>query len=498
MLFGSNILEVAVGLTFLYVLLALICSALNEWIAGILSLRSKTLREGIANLLEDPNAQGLAKQFFEHPLVKGLARKGKNDFPSYIPASTFVAALFDITFPSGSTAPINTVDSYERIRARLEELAGGNSGLAKSLLILLDQAGISPNKIREATLALQQVEQVRANLLLFANQLNAAQLGTLSPLAETLEKFQALEGTLREAEAAAKLAFVEAQGNVERYFDEAMQRVSGWYKRRVQIVIIVLAVLVTGLLNADTIVIGRHLSLDPELRARIVGAATQYVQQQGENQTDAPANNVGPALSRVATPVALNALTDTAGIAAPLAASTTITPSAEISETLALLTGLGLPLGWSELPATMPDWVYKLAGLFVTVVAVSLGAPFWFEVLNRLVNLRMTGGKPAAAPPAPENSTGSVLESRMFPTPSAGPATLMVSAITRNTLTDLALRAVQYVEGLKQTRTLTIPERDIAMAWMLVETTNQDIPATPDEIVSAIDQALRERARQRG
>ena len=49
MLFGSNILEVAVGLTFLYVLLALICSALNEWIAGILSLRSKTLREGIAN-----------------------------------------------------------------------------------------------------------------------------------------------------------------------------------------------------------------------------------------------------------------------------------------------------------------------------------------------------------------------------------------------------------------------------------------------------------------
>jgi hypothetical protein len=74
----------------------------------------------------------------------------------------------------------------------------------------------------------------------------------------------------------------------------------------------------------------------------------------------------------------------------------------------------------------------------------------------------------------------------------------MVSAITRNTLTDLALRAVQYVEDLKQTRTLTIPERDIAMAWMLVETTNQDIPATPDEIVSAIDQALRERARQRG
>jgi len=38
--------------------------------------------------------------------------------------------------------------------------------------------------------------------------------------------------------------------------------------------------------------------------------------------------------------------------------------------------------------------VLKLMGLFLTTGAVSLGAPFWFDVLNKLVNLRSSGNRP--------------------------------------------------------------------------------------------------------
>ena len=84
MLLGSAVLELIIGLTFVYLLLSLIVSALNEWIAGMLKLRAKTLREGIGALLEDHNFQNLAKDFYQHPLVTGLTQQGKNSLPSYI------------------------------------------------------------------------------------------------------------------------------------------------------------------------------------------------------------------------------------------------------------------------------------------------------------------------------------------------------------------------------------------------------------------------------
>jgi hypothetical protein len=504
MLFGSNTLEIVIGLAFVYVLLALICSTLNEWIAGLLGLRARTLREGIANLLEDPDAKGLAKQFFEHPLVRGLARKGKRDFPSYIPASTFAAALLDIAFPQNTAdAPTNMLDLYERVRAKLEELSASNNELARTLLILLNQAGVEPAQIREATLALQQVEQVRANLLVFADQLNAAQLGTLSPLADTLEKFQKLEITLKQAEDTAKVTLTHAQDNIEKYYDQAMDRVSGWYKRRAQVIVIVLAVLVTGLLNADTITIGKQLGADPVLRTKVADAATLFLQQNQEQlAASAPVTTTVPVVASTTNTETTNAISTTVVVTTPLSASTAMTPSMEISQTLATLTNLGLPLGWTELPATTEGWLYKLAGLFITIVAVSLGAPFWFELLNKLVNMRMSGAKPSSLSTQPDSRSSSVLEARLLP-PGISPTAVSLAAAPqaaasavffppRDALAELAASAVKYVEDLKRTRTLSAPDRDVAIAWMLVETTNRNIPASPEAIVSAIDRALKE------
>jgi hypothetical protein len=68
-------LDVALGLIFVYLVLALVCSALNEAVASALGWRAKFLRAGIANLLDpadNRNGQVLAKVLYDHPLVNAL------------------------------------------------------------------------------------------------------------------------------------------------------------------------------------------------------------------------------------------------------------------------------------------------------------------------------------------------------------------------------------------------------------------------------------------
>jgi hypothetical protein len=62
------------------------------------------------------------------------------------------------------------------------------------------------------------------------------------------------------------------------------------------------------------------------------------------------------------------------------------------------LNGLQLPMGWANSPADAGAWVIKLLGLLLTSIAVSLGAPFWFGVLNKIVNIRAAGPSPAEVP----------------------------------------------------------------------------------------------------
>ena len=67
---------------------------------------------------------------------------------------------------------------------------------------------------------------------------------------------------------------------------------------------------------------------------------------------------------------------------------------------------LKLPIGWSRnkddarhVPRTTLDWVSKVAGIAITWLAISRGAPFWFDLLKKLVNLRSAGKSPADAMP---------------------------------------------------------------------------------------------------
>jgi hypothetical protein len=351
MILGSAILEVVIGMAFVYLMFSVLCSALNEWLAGILKLRAETLRDGIKNLLSDPDAQHLAKDFFAHPLVKGLSPGGKG-FPSYIPARTFARVLLDIVSPTQGDQK-DLKDIYKEVRDKLANLSGENNDVAKVFTILLNEAGVNPQQIEDTAKALQQLEKTRLNLLDFVGG-PGNEIAQIEYAATTLEKIGDLEATLKRTEEAATATLNQAQHNIEAYFNETMERLSGSYKRRAQIYIFGIALIISLLLNVDSIVIANSLATNPTLRASIVTLAEGY-KQVPDTKTD------------------------------PL---TTVTSLHE------QIDQLGLPIGWRELPKGANLWMLKLLGLLVTTFAVAQGAPFWFELLGKLINVRMTGKKP--------------------------------------------------------------------------------------------------------
>jgi hypothetical protein len=59
------------------------------------------------------------------------------------------------------------------------------------------------------------------------------------------------------------------------------------------------------------------------------------------------------------------------------------------------------PIGWASDPHEIRAWpgdrqgrIYKIFGIFFTAFAITLGAPFWFDLLNKIINLRFSGNPP--------------------------------------------------------------------------------------------------------
>jgi hypothetical protein len=175
-----------------------------------------------------------------------------------------------------------------------------------------------------------------------------------------------------------------------------MDRVAGWYKRKTQVIIIILAVVAAALANADSIEIAKALSNDPLLRQAVVAQAQEFAKQQERSGT-------------VSEKTAPSAKSLTAGnkkkqsVDQPSSKPTSTqasadekkqeAPSEKIKESINQLQNLGIPLGWKKQPHDS-EWVNKIIGLLLTAIAVSLGAPFWFDILQKVVKIRATGVSP--------------------------------------------------------------------------------------------------------
>lgn len=294
-LFSSTILDVAVGLIFVYLLLAIICTTINEWFAGMFSLRAKNLQSAIEQLLDGQTGVNAAAdtnwfltQFYAHPLIAGMHKGGVSGkgHPAYLPSRTFATAILDIVTPAQPAA----ID-FQALETGVNGLPNGD--VKKALLALIQNADKDITK---------------------------------------------------------------AEKNIETWFDDTMQRVGGWYKLERQVWIVGIATVLTLAANADTLRMTRVLWRNPTQRAQIVEAVKARAGQSNGNSSN---------------------------------------------PTTAELKDLDYLLGWGNDNKTAPEsdncwlrWALRVLGWFLTIVAVSLGAPFWFDLLNKIVNLRNAGPKP--------------------------------------------------------------------------------------------------------
>lgn len=332
---NSQILEVAVGVVFVFLIASLLATAVREMLEGLLKTRAVHLERGIRQLLNDPDGTEATKAIFDHPQLYGLfdgvydpdkltvfrkriflfgsrrqTQTLKNGavqtsdakrlplfskFPSYIPSRNFALAVLDLVGAGG------------------RDQGAGGSAVMETLRA--NAMALRPGKVRDAVLV---------------------------ALSEAGNDFD------------------RARTSLEAWFDSGMDRVSGWYKRESQVLLLLIGLATAVVFNIDAVHVTRGLAASNSVRQQLLLQATDVQAKVAQHQ----------------------AATGEAGLA---------------DEALVTAkTGLGDLIGWQHPGRWDFSWagilngLYILLGWLITGIAISLGAPFWFDMLNKVMVIRAT------------------------------------------------------------------------------------------------------------
>jgi hypothetical protein len=386
-MFGSQILDIAIAMITFYLFISLICSAMREGIEAITKTRAMNIERAIRELLDDPGGMQITKALFDHPQLSGLfagsynpaalgknflgrgkifqklnmGYKGRANLPAYIPASNFAVALLDVTAKRAAGPRVQPPPPRQ--------------------ILSLDAVSSS--------ISMLPTSQVQRGLQVAVDRAN----GDLA----------------------------QAQKNLEDWFNTSMDRVSGWYKRRTQLILFLLGLAAAVVLNLDSFAVLDAVNTNKSLRDGLVSVAEVELKSAAPTCTSncVPPANPSPA-DKAASPE----------------------NRSDAAERLKSLTSefqkANLQLGWqwdkglfpTPLPQKKPgsdlrtaDWVKIVLGWFVTALAVTLGAPFWFDTLSKFMSVRSSlkpddkQSSSATAPPAPSGASSTA----SLPPPSSPP-----------------------------------------------------------------------------
>lgn len=355
-----QILDVLIGLAVVYLVFSSAASSAAELLESILRRRGALLRDGIRELLraslpeagddKSKNAalESLVRAFYNSPHIASLfggtmTADGKiqgGQLPSYIGPESFAAAILWLSDPANT--------------------AGANS---------------EPSA-------------------------KEASSGTAVSIPQTFEQLARIAA----GRASTAASMVESQRQIASYFQASTERFSGWYRRHVQLLLFVIGLFLATTLNVDTLRIAQVLSEDPVLRAQIV---EQALEDAGEGELaayritcevgkNAPQAGTGPSAD-APPPERLEGVAGAAeSPAAPPDAAAIADCDRQLKEGIArrieYAGALGLPLGWEGDPVAAkssgPGLLQKALGLLLTALAICMGAPFWFDLLNQLSSAR--------------------------------------------------------------------------------------------------------------
>ncbi len=336
---GFPIVDLVVGIIFLFFLISIICSSIVEIIMTAKRVRAEVLGQWMLRIFDtditkaDGTTVKLGQAIMDHCATTALVPHGKP--PSYIDARNFVSALLDKVALCSAMAKPETIDDFIESFKSSTAISGE---LKRAFIIHAIEARDTFNSLSQKKIGAIE---------LFRNRL-------------------------------------------ENWYDSNMMRISGTmkvkYTRRFTLAA---AIVITLALNADIINISKYLYNNPEARAQL--AAKAY-----ETTTD-------DSIKAKVLLLKQGSLNDTAKLNLQQLTESIEAKRKDINTAYAAMKA-SMPLGWNveefkDLKGL--NWVTfilsKIVGLSVMVFAVLLGAPFWFDVLNKISNLRGVGKRPDIA-----------------------------------------------------------------------------------------------------
>ncbi|ASS49006.1 MAG: hypothetical protein A3D31_05270 [Candidatus Fluviicola riflensis] len=395
----NNILLILISLVFIYAVLSILVSIIVEWLNYLTKERAKHLKNSIYNLLGDKADVEMGEKFYNHIMINGL-QSLRNRLPAYISSGMFSEAFIDI---------IAQQSQKDKAAKGVDE----NQKPVKQMMVRFEEgvAAMEPGEFKEL-----------------------------------LQSFIDKSGQ----------DYAQLKAQLENWYNDYMERVSGGYKLNQRKKLLYVGFLVAIALNVDSIHLLKVLSLDDNLKNKIVAQADQTVdayKKDSLNNLAAKSQEVADVnynlLSAVTTtensksmiasaksPLKYNDLDGLIRLNDSLAThrfivkdSVSRTTVQQLDSVMNLLSQLNVPIGWSKNSAPLSwfrskktpgvrtiianhppgivryiegrnatggggNWLQYLIGIVISGLSLSFGAPFWFDMLVKLVNVRRAGKVP--------------------------------------------------------------------------------------------------------
>jgi transposase-like protein len=343
-------LDVAMGLVLMYLVLSLFCTTINELITTAVSLRARTLKKTLQQLIDDPRLKTL---FYDHGLIDGskVAVSGGNKAPS-------TPAVPSNAPPLAALSPITATTTPRATRT-------GDAWYAFS----------HPSYLSGQTVA----SALTGSLMNYINSDQPIPVDTTFASLQAAVQQLKVDSNIRDAMTA---CLADANNNVDEFrkrvaawFDNSMSRLSGSYTRNLQIVSFVVGLALAVGFNANTLRVADKLWNDHALGEVVTQIAGKF------------SASADPAKEAIALHPDCQSPDKDNNI------SQSISTMCALDESLR-----PLPLGWNDKPyKDCEALAWAVLGWLITAVALMKGAPFWFDLLQKVMNFRATGDKPKTA-----------------------------------------------------------------------------------------------------
>lgn len=336
-MFNSPILDLIILLAFTYFMGSLLLSTINESIAnGLFRLRQNGLKNAMELLFLKPEWKTFVqKQFIKSPHIQSLMRDAKK-YPAYIPANNFILTV------------IQMLGSKDYVQGKLQETIANATLPEDFKQVLQDIAAKADNKL------------------------------------EGFEK------------------------GLTQFYNDAMDRAGGWYKKRIRLILLLLGFGMSAALNLDTIKIADDaLNNKQQLKETVDKIVANLANIQVNKDSLTTTFTIKGADGKVL--VSQKSSLDT--VVDRTAKSKNTKASVESFHTIQLMyeNTSSLSLGYKGWADAQTQWtgnswaifferagsfLKKLLGVLITAFALQLGSNYWFDMLNKAVNIRAVGKKP--------------------------------------------------------------------------------------------------------